>query len=54
MCKVNAVQQKYILLDIYQASLVVVPVCSKHTMPLRIAPMVTTVSAYIDFIMSKK
>ena len=53
MCKVNAVQQKYILLDIYQASLVVVPVCSKHTLPLRIASTITTVSGYIDFILTR-
>jgi len=54
MCKVNAIQQKYILLDVHQASLVVVPVCSKHTMPLRIIPTVMTISAYIDFILAKK
>jgi hypothetical protein len=54
MCKVNAVQQKYVLLDIYQASLVVVAVCSKHALPLRMVPSITTVSAYIDFILSRK
>jgi len=54
MCKINAVQQKYILLDVYNARLVIVPVCSKHGMPMRVMPTITTVTAYIQFILFKE
>ena len=50
MCRINAVQNKYTLLDIYNHSMVIVSVCSKHSLPPHLSSTVLTVSDYIDTI----
>lgn len=51
MCRINAVQNKYTLLDIYNSCMVIVCVCSKHSMPAHLCPTVLTVSDYIETIL---
>jgi len=48
VCRINAVQNKYTLLDIYNSSMVIVCVCSKHSMPAHVCNTVLTVSDYIE------
>jgi len=53
MCRINAVQNKYNLLDIYNSSMVIVCVCSKHSLPAHVVANVLTVSDYIEVISSR-
>ena len=53
LCRINAVQNKYTLLDIYNNSMVVVTVCSKHSLPPHLCNTVLTVSAYIAAIQAR-
>ena len=53
MCRINAVQNKYNLLDIYNSSMVIVCVCSKHSLPAHRSATVLTVSDYIEAVSSR-
>jgi len=53
MCRINAVQNKYTLLDIYNNAMVVVPVCSKHSLPQHLYNTVHTVAAYVDTMLAR-
>jgi len=53
MCRINAVQNKYNLLDIYNSSMVIVCVCSKHSLPLHLIANVLTVSDYIEVVSTR-
>jgi len=48
MCRINAVQNRYTLLDIYNNSMVIVPVCTKHSLFQHVIPLVLTVNEYIQ------
>ena len=50
MCRINAVQNKYTLLDIYNNSMVIVTVCSKHSLSAHLCRTVQTVSGYLECI----
>jgi len=53
MCRINAVQNKYTLLDIYNNAMVVIPVCSKHSLPQHLYNTVHTVAAYVDTMLAR-
>ena len=53
LCRINAVQNKYTLLDIYNNSMVIVAVCSKHSLPQHLCATVLTLSAYISAIQAR-
>jgi len=53
LCRINAVQNKYTLLDIYNNSMVIVTVCSKHSLPAHLCATVLTLSAYISAIQAR-
>ena len=48
MCRINAVQNRYTLLDIYNNSMVIVPVCTKHSLFQHMLPLVLTVNEYLQ------
>jgi len=52
-CRINAVQNKYTLLDIYNHSMIILTVCSKHSLPPHLCKTVSTVSAYITAIQAR-
>ena len=53
MCRINAVQNKYTLLDMYNKSMVIVTVCSKHSLPAHMCHTVQTVSGYLEYIYAR-
>ena len=53
MCRINAVQNKYTLLDMYNKALVIVTVCSKHSLPAHMSHTVQTVSGYLEYISTR-
>jgi len=53
MCHVSTIQNKYNLLDIYNNSIVVIPVCSKHSMYYNADTMYKTIQAYLLYIYNR-
>jgi len=53
LCRINAVQNKYTLLDIHNNAMVILTVCSKHSLPAHLCSTVLTVSAYIEIMQAR-
>jgi len=53
LCRINAVQNTYTLLDIFNSSMVIVTVCSKHSLPAHLCASTLTLSSYISTIQAR-